>query len=337
MIVTIWPLLAAFILAWSVAGLVLRVGILDHPNQRSNHAQPTPRGGGLGIVVGFFGALVFIPVMAPTDGAALFGLALCTVMAAGLGFVDDLVTLNERPKFAVLSLISLALAGMTGPVTDLGFALPWMIGWLGSALFAFTLANAVNFMDGSDGLMAASLIPAALVLAILGEGPFMLAALALAASLAGFAVWNAPLLSARGRLFSGDVGSLGAAVILAGLALVWASRAPSGSVWLVPLLVLPLLGDVLLTMAARVKAGRSPFVAHRAHAYQLLIALGMSHGRVAMIWGGMSVGCGVLALVANAVSPMAGLPVFVLAVIAFSVLHQAWRRKARAAGLDTWQ
>lgn len=332
-----WPLVAAFILAWSVAGLIWRARILDHPNQRSNHVQPTPRGGGLGIVVGFVGALIFIPVMAPADGAALVALALCAAMAAVLGFVDDVVTLNERPKFALLSLISLALAGMTGPVTDLGFALPWMIGWLGSALFVFTLANTVNFMDGSDGLMAAGLIPPALVLAVLGEGPFMLAALALAAALAGFAVWNAPLLSARGRLFSGDVGSLGAAVILAGLALVWASRAPSGSVWLVPLLVLPLLGDVLLTMAARVKAGRSPFVAHRAHAYQLLIAMGMSHGRVAMIWGGMSIACGVLALIANALSPIAGLPVFLLAVTGFTVLHQMCRRKARAAGLDTWQ
>ncbi len=332
-----WPPVAAFILAWAVAGLVLRAGILDHPNQRSNHVQPTPRGGGLGVVVGFLGALFFIPVLAPSDAAALTGLALCTAMAAALGFVDDLITLSERPKFAVLGLVSLALAGMTGPVTDLGFALPWMIGWLGSALFVFTLANAVNFMDGSDGLMVVSLIPAALVLAILGEGPFTLAALSLAAALAGFAVWNAPLLSARGRLFSGDVGSLGAAVILAGLALAWAARAPSGSVWLVPLLVLPLLGDVLLTMAARVKAGRSPFVAHRAHAYQLLIAMGMSHARVAMIWGGLSVACGVLALLANAVSPLAGLPVFLLAVMAFSVLHQVWRRKARAAGLDTWQ
>lgn len=331
------PLLVAFILAAVTAGLVRRAGILDHPNARSNHAAPTPRGGGLGIVTGFLAALWLIPVAAPSEGAALAGVAICTVLAAALGFLDDLFTLGERLKFLVLTLISLALAGMAGPVTELGIPLPWMIGWLGSALFVFTLANAVNFMDGADGLMAAALIPAALALAWLAPGSIGVGALALALALAGFSIWNAPLVSARGTLFSGDAGSLGAAVIFAGLALAWASTAPSGSVWLVPLLVLPLLGDVLLTMAARVRAGRSPFVAHRAHSYQLLIAMGHSHRRVALIWGAMSLGCGALALLARALPPVAWPLSFGLAVIAFSLLHRRWRRQARSRGLDVYQ
>ncbi|OLF80827.1 hypothetical protein AWH62_13985 [Maricaulis sp. W15] len=331
------PLALAFLVSLATAGLVLRLGILDHPNARSNHVNPTPRGGGLGIVLGFLVALFFIPVAAPHDLAALTGLALCTVLAAGLGFLDDLVTLSERLKFVCLALISLALAGMAGPVTELGLALPWLVGWLGSALFVFTLANTVNFMDGSDGLMTAALIPAALTLAWLAPGATGLAALALAAALAGFAVWNAPLMAARGKLFSGDVGSLGAAVILAGLALMWASNGPATSVWLVPLLVLPLLGDVLLTMAARVKAGASPFVAHRSHAYQLLIAMGASHRKVAVIWGAMSLVCGALALLAAGLPPIAAPFVLLVAVLVFAVLHQRWRRLARAAGVETRQ
>ena len=234
-------------------------------------------------------------------------------------------------------MISLVLAGMAGPVTELSVALPWLVGWLGSALFVFTLANTVNFMDGSDGLMVATLIPAALALGWLAPGATGQAAQALAAALAGFAVWNAPLLAPRGSLFSGDVGSLGASVILAGLALIWSSRAGSGAVWLVPLLVLPLLGDVLLTMAARVRAGRSPFMAHRAHAYQLLIAMGASHRKVALIWGGMSVVCAVLALLAAALPPVAAPVMLLVAVVVFAGLHRRWRRRAKAAGIDTYQ
>ncbi len=329
--------LLAFVSGLVVAGLVMRAGILDHPNARSSHVRPTPRGGGLGLVVGFLLALAVTPVAAPADQAILGGLALCTVLTAILGFLDDLVSLNGRLKFAVLLIISLALAGMTGPVTDLGVALPWMLGWLGSALYVFTLANTVNFMDGSDGLLASTLIPAALAMGVMADGPLAIAAFSLAASTAGFAVWNAPLLSARGRLFSGDVGALGGAVIFAGLSLAWASTGPAGSVWLVPLLVLPLLGDVLLTMAARVRAGRSPFTAHRAHAYQLLISIGLSHRQVAMIWGGMSLGCGVLALVASALPLPAQLVSLVAAVVVFALGHRHCRKLARIKGLDIHQ
>ena len=348
MSVALVPLALAFGVSLVTAGLVLRLRILDHPNARSNHVNPTPRGGGLGIIVGVILALCLIPVHAPHDAAALAGLALCVLLAAGLGLLDDLYTLSERLKFVCLTVISLVLAGMAGPVTELGVALPWLVGWLGSALFVFTLANTVNFMDGSDGLMVATLIPAALALGWLAPGVTGLAAFALAAAtgqaaqalaaaLAGFAVWNAPLLAPRGSLFSGDVGSLGASVILAGLALIWSSRAGSGAVWLVPLLVLPLLGDVLLTMAARVRAGRSPFMAHRAHAYQLLIAMGANHRKVALIWGGMSVVCAVLALLAAALPPVAAPVMLLVAVVVFAGLHRRWRRRAKAAGIDTYQ
>ncbi|WP_300545692.1 hypothetical protein [Maricaulis sp.] len=329
--------LIAFPVAVLVAWSVLAAGILDHPNARSSHARPTPRGGGIGVLAGVFAALLVIPVTGPAEGAALAGTVLCGGMAAGLGLLDDLLTLSERLKFAVLTTLGLALSVMAGPVTGLGIALPWIVGLAGSALWVFTVANAVNFMDGSDGLLTATLIPAALALGLLADGGTADASLALAAGLAGFAVWNAPLLRPRGRLFCGDVGSLGIAVIFAGLALHWAATAPAGSVWLAPLLILPLLGDVLLTMAARVRAGRSPFVAHRAHAYQLLIRMGKSHARIAAIWGGLSLACGALALAGAAGGAWVKFAVFAIGVAAFAIIHRVVRKMAMAAGLDVYQ
>lgn len=327
----------AFAIAMLIAAMAMQAGILDHPNERSNHASPTPRGGGLGILAGFYAALAIVTFSAPGEAAAVAGIVLCGGLAAGMGLLDDLFTLSETVKFIALVVLSTALAAMAGPVTDLGFALPWSLGLAGSALWIFTLANAVNFMDGSDGLMAAALIPAALALAAMGEGDLMLASVSLAFALAGFAVFNAPVLAPRGQVFAGDVGSLGAAVMFAGLALYWAATGPDGSVFLAPLLVLPLLGDVLLTMAARARAGRRLFSAHRAHAYQLLIRMEWSHRRVALVWAALSLACGALALIGAAGPAWLKFAVLVVGVAGFTVFHRIVRKRAAAAGLDITQ
>ena len=332
------PVLTGFAIALLMCAAVRHAGILDHPNARSSHRTPTPRGGGLGAMAGLFAGLCLLPVAAPADSAALAGIAAGGAAAAALGLGDDLFVLGERLKFVLLSVIALAVAAMAGPVTDLGLPLPWLVGLAGSALWVFTLANAVNFMDGSDGLLVACLVPAALVLAVLDgmTGPTAAASLVLAAAVAGFGVFNLPLLAPRGRLFCGDVGSLGLAVIWAGLALHWAAAAPSGSVFLVPLPVLPLLGDVLLTLAARARAGQSLFTAHRAHAYQLLIRMGHSHARIAALWCALSLAGGTLALTAAATtSPWPKLTLLAAGAAGFAVFHSAVRRSAKAKGLDT--
>jgi UDP-N-acetylmuramyl pentapeptide phosphotransferase/UDP-N-acetylglucosamine-1-phosphate transferase len=330
-------ILVAFALSAITAFMVKRIGIVDHPNDRSSHDVPTPRGGGLGIIVGFVAGIGFAAEWPPAQTAALLGIALSGVLAALLGLLDDVYTLKERPKFAILAAISVLLAAMIGPVTDLGFELPWIIGLFCTALWVFTAANTVNFMDGSDGMMVSSLIPASLALAWMGEGVIASAGFALAAGLAGFAIWNAPLTGARGQLFAGDVGSLGAAVIFAGIALYWAVIGPSGTAWLAALLILPLLGDVLLTMASRLLARQRLFSAHRSHAYQLLLRMGHSHGRVAAIWAGLSLAAGGLALIGDAGPLWLKPALFWLGVAITIILHRRVRHSARAAGLDVTQ
>jgi UDP-N-acetylmuramyl pentapeptide phosphotransferase/UDP-N-acetylglucosamine-1-phosphate transferase len=327
----------AFITSVLVAGLVRHARILDHPNERSSHSTPTPRAGGLGILAGFAFGLAGVAI--PTGESALALLVILGAASIGglIGLLDDLFTLSEKPRFLAMVILSFALSALVGPVTDLGYMVPWGVGLAGSALWVFTTANAVNFMDGSDGLMVACLGPASLALALMGEGGVETGSYLLAAALAGFAVWNAPLVRDRGRLFAGDVGSLAAAILFAGLALWWASSAPSGSVWLVPLLVMPLLADVLLTMAARARAGRRLFTAHRAHAYQLLLRMGHSHRRVAFYWGVLSLGFGAIALVGNVGPLWVKSSAFLLGVAIAMILHRIIRDKARAAGLDVTQ
>ena len=333
----------AFLIAAALAGAVRRAGLIDRPNSRSSHAKPTPRGAGLAVLGGFAAALIFLGADAPSLGAAFVAILLAGTLAGGLGLADDLVTPGERLKFILLATISLYLAAGAGPVSDLSLSaawrleLPWLLALLGSALWVFTLANAVNFMDGSDGLIAAALIPASLALSVLADGQLAVAALILAGALTGFAVWNAPFGNSRARVFAGDAGSLGGSVLFAGLALHWAATGRPGAVWLAPLLVMPVLADVLLTMASRARAGRPLFTPHRAHAYQLLLRMGLTHGRVALIWGLGSLLCGTLAIAASH-GPVWAQPVaFLAGVILIAFPHQLIRRRARTRGLDVTQ
>ncbi|MGJ3232557.1 MAG: hypothetical protein ACFE0P_12225 [Oceanicaulis sp.] len=285
--------LTGLALSLLVTFLAWKAGVIDQPNDRSSHKRPTPRAGGLGIAAGLGAGLAAASAF-PVGSAALAPMAATIALFCALGLADDLVTLDERAKFAVFVTLSVALAWFAGPVTrlaltaELALALPVWLGLAGSALFVFVVVNAVNFMDGSDGMLAAVMIPASLALTMAGlvAGALNAALIgaALAAGLAGFAVFNTP----PARVFAGDSGSLAAGAAYAGGALAMAGLGFSGSLWLAPLFVLVFLADVLLTLLRRARHGRFSLSAHREHAYQRLIAAGWSHGRTALAYGGLT-------------------------------------------------
>ncbi|MEQ8406127.1 MAG: hypothetical protein RKE49_13600 [Oceanicaulis sp.] len=273
-----------------VTALAWKAGVIDQPNARSAHKRPTPRAGGLGVAAGL-GAGLAAASLFPVGSAGLAPIAGIAALFCALGLADDLVTLNEKVKFAAFISLSLAMAAVAGPVTwlaitpEISLTLPVAAGLLGSALFVFVTANAVNFMDGSDGMMAAVMLPASLALSLAGlvAGALDAALIgaALAAGLAGFSLFNLP----PARVFAGDCGSLVTGAAYAGGALAMAGMGFSGSLWLAPLFVLVFLADVLLTLLRRARHGRFSLSAHREHAYQRLIAAGWSHRRVALAYG----------------------------------------------------
>ncbi|MBR9826429.1 MAG: hypothetical protein GYB36_11605 [Alphaproteobacteria bacterium] len=330
-------LLTAFAAAALISLFVRQAGLIDKPNHRSSHTAPTPRGGGLGVLAGLFAGLICLAPMADTHQTPLLAIMLAGAGAGTLGLLDDIFILSEKLKFVVLVALSFAVAMLAGPVTHIGLELPWWLGLIGSALFLFTTINAVNFMDGSDGIMAGGMAVAAIGLGLMAMDGLSAASFLLAAAWLGFALLNAPVLGSRGSLFAGDVGALGGAMVFAGLALYWAALEGDGAAWLAALLLLPYLGDVLLTMASRARARRCLFTPHRAHAYQLLIRLGWSHRDVALFWSGLCALCAALAIWGQMFSSPGRIGVFWLGVAGFTVFHQIVRRSARKAGLDTTQ
>lgn len=260
-----------------------RHGWLDTPGARSSHARPTPTGGGVGIAAGLAVGLAALSLLGLTYASAETWAALLGALAMSvIGALDDRAALGARFKLALGAGVALAVGLAMPPVAGLalapgvGLPLPWEMALLGEVLWLVTATNAVNFMDGADGLVPGGLLiaSAALALAAARAGaPDVAVAAALAcAAYAGFLPWNL-----AGRLFQGDAGSLSGGFLLSALALVTAER---GVLPLLfgPTLLLPWLTDVLLTLLRRARGGRRLLDAHREHLYQRwLQATGRPH------------------------------------------------------------
>lgn len=310
-----------FAVSLIVCGLMIRYGPKDAPDgARKMQAAPVPSSGGIGVLAGMVAGLCALgllgePVADALRTAPLAGIAAFTLFAALLGWADDVYGLPAASKLVAL-LAGAVFAAVTGPRPEMlwmagaGTALPWALGVAAAAAFIFLMANAVNFMDGANGIaMGTALIvllslgavllpgavfsvqadPAAIVISLL---------LAAAASLAAFLVWNL-----QGKLFAGDAGSLSVGGLIGGACVMFAVDGPV----LIPLtLCLPILIDVFLTLAWRARHGRPLMQAHRDHAYQLLLRAGWPHASVARLWWGMTAICAA-AVIAGPFAAAAGL------------------------------
>jgi Fuc2NAc and GlcNAc transferase len=296
---------------------------MDRPRPRGSHIAPTATSGGLAVIAaaGLGLWLVLGQLYGPKDETLRTVLAVG--FAGGLGFmgaVDDLYDFGAKAKLGLQLMLSIAFAAVVAraEILPTGFGdivLGPVGGVLGSALWLVTVANAVNFMDGSDGLAAGSIAIALLALGLTAFGGHAEilggAAIAGAAAFVGFLPWNLPM----GRLFQGDAGSLFGGFLLGALALVGAGPTGLGAVqlWMLPTALTPFLTDVLLTLLVRARAKKPLHEAHREHLYQLwLTHTGKPHAALAVrVWALTA-----LYALAGALAPRdSGMLVFVFGVL----------------------
>jgi glycosyltransferase WbpL len=309
----------AALLTGRVRRFALAHGVLDVPNQRSAHTRPTPRGGGL--------ALVVATLVAWIGGAALGWLDLRLLMAAGVGgalvaavgWVDDRTNLRPLVRFAAqLAAAGWAIGWLTWPeLTGPGLGWLGLVRMIGQMLGVVWLTNLYNFMDGIDGLAAAEGLlvggfGAGLGL-MLGAPAIGFASAVLAAAAAGFLGWNWP----PAKIFMGDVGSgflgFGFGVITVASA---AGPGPSALVWAI--LLMAFLFDATVTLLRRIGRREVWYEAHRSHAYQRAALGGVGHREVTRLVVGLDLGFGAVALAVTAgpIPPWAGLAVAGLAAAA---------------------
>jgi len=341
------PLIPALILAAVAAVLsagAVRIverwlharALLDHPNDRSSHSVPTPRGGGLGLLAAALPLLAWDAIApAASGGSDDGGGGLPWVVLAGglalavLSWRDDLRPLPAAPRLAghlAACFGALWLMPLPGPVFQ--GLLPDWLDIVAAALLWGWFVNLFNFMDGIDGISGVETIALGLALALVagvtGAALPLAAPLILAGAAAGFLVWNWH----PARIFLGDVGSVPLGYMLGGLLLMLAAQGQ----W-APALIAPLyyLADASLTLLGRLVRGRRVFQAHREHAYQVAVQAGLSHGRVSGVIALVNAALMSLALLAAVWMPWPPLIVAVLLVTA-TVAALRWRARWLMAG-----
>lgn len=268
---------ATVVVSFLVTGVVrrfaLRADRLDQPNERSSHVVPTPRGGGLGIVVATLGALTIL--VATNELPCRIYLAL----AGGGAFVAIVGAWDDRRGLpaSIRALVHFIAAG-------------WVLFWLrGADALAASIAltalewfglvwmiNLYNFMDGIDGIAGGQAMFLGIGAWVLSPGSAPgIAGLIVCAAAAGFLPWNFP----RARIFMGDVASGFLGLMFGAVAVLGVSLGTT-TYWTWFVLIGAFGVDATVTLIRRVARGQRATQAHRSHAYQHVARRWGSHVRV---------------------------------------------------------
>jgi len=332
---------ASAISARALAGLALKIGLVDRPGGRKQHEGIIPITGGVAMFVGFAIAVLGVGLGAGTTVALVTALGLLVFC----GVADDLHDLTPRSKllmqvFAALLMTSWAgvqvsqLGNLTGlgPVSLYHWTIPFTV------VCALGTVNAMNMLDGLDGSAGGTALVAALWLAyaamVQGLGAQAVQLLLLAGTIAGFLLWNLRMPWRRHALvFMGDAGSM-----MLGFALCWftidvsqgahRSLPPIACVWI---LAVPLT-DMARVMFVRLLRRSDLFEADREHLHYFLLARGLSVQKAVLAMIGASALAGLVGVGAW----RAGVPDSVLfygyLALLGAVLGSAYARELRLRG-----
>lgn len=261
----------SFFLTFYLRRYALAKNIIDIPNFRSSHVSPTPRGGGVAIVVTF---LVSLPILLFFDAlteAYFFPLFFSSALVALIGFIDDHGHIAARWRllghllaagFAVYWLGGLPSIYIAGFNLNGGFITSCL-----AVLYLVWMLNLYNFMDGIDGLASLEAVTVCIggsvIYWCLGEFSYAFLPLALAAAVVGFLFWNFP----PAKIFMGDAGS-GFLGITLGILSIQAAWVAPQLLWSWLILLGVFIVDATFTLLRRLLRGDKVYEAHRSHGYQ---------------------------------------------------------------------
>ena len=279
--------LFAFILALAISFactpavrmLAIKIKAVDVPkDNRRMHKVPIPRMGGLAIFAGFLVSVLFFVPLGTEFRSILIGALILVV----LGIIDDIVALKPKTKFAgqIIAALIPALSGVSihgivnpfvpGQYSTLGiFSIPLTVIWI------VGITNAVNFIDGLDGLAcgvsAIATVTMFIIAVLFGETYIALMMAALAGACLGFLPYNMN----PAKIFMGDTGSMFLGYILATVSIQGLFKFYAVISFAVPFILLGLpIFDTGFAIVRRLLKGQSPLQADRGHVHHRLIDLG---------------------------------------------------------------
>ncbi|PIP02711.1 MAG: hypothetical protein COW18_11505 [Zetaproteobacteria bacterium CG12_big_fil_rev_8_21_14_0_65_54_13] len=276
----------------AVVRLALRLGAVDHPDERKVHLQAVPRMGGLA----FLATMLLIPLTMLDITQTTQGFLLGLLIVGFTGMADDIFQISPKLKFIGIIAGSAVFLIMSGTaITDLGdlFARGNIeTGWFAIPLTLIAMVgfiNALNLSDGLDGLAAGITLIASFFLGsfaiTIGDHESLMIVVVLLGSMVGFLYYN----SHPARIFMGDTGSLILGYVLACLSLMLLQS--GGGEVISPISMGILLGlplaDTIYVMLRRIVQGKSPFLPDKTHFHHRLIDLGLSHNGVVGVFYGL--------------------------------------------------
>ena len=292
--------------------LALQKGFVDCPQRaRKVHQQATPRLGGAAILVSFLTVICMAGVSVPQVREMLWGnnpilgsILLGSLGIFAIGFLDDLARLAPRTKllgeFVVAGLVVWGANLSFTEIQFLGIGSVSIPAWLGIGLATFWIvgmANAVNLIDGLDGLASgitlAGLVAVSVVGYLGGITSVTWMSTLLIGCLLGFLVYN----SRPASIFLGDCGSLTLGYLAGCLTLLASFREGGVLDGIFPVLAfaLPIL-DCIFAIFRRMMRGRSPFSPDMEHFHHRLMAKGLSHGKAVLAMWTMAGSCSLVAI-----------------------------------------
>ena len=308
--------LCAFLLSWGLTAVLLRFAsrhhLVDSPNQRSLHTQPTPIIGGLAMLISLVTTTLIASIWMPSLLLVLpnqFWMPL--LLIASISYVDDCRPISAGWRLLVHFIAALWLLTLVEQwpiwiqcisLPMVAITLPTFLKFLFSMLFIMWMVNLYNFMDGMDGFAGGMAVVGFGTLAVIGhiagaqEFAF-LNGLIVAVSM-GFLMLNFP----PAKVFMGDTGSSSLGY-LAALMSLWGASLGLYALWIAVLIFSPFIVDATVTLIRRFLEGEKVWQAHRTHYYQRLVRLGWGHKKTVLWQYVLMVACSFSALIATAVTP----------------------------------
>lgn len=299
---TLAALLVAFLLAYFITPVIQkvapRIGAMDAPNERKIHDRVMPRLGGLAIYLSFTLAVLLTQPLSKQ----VIGLVVGGSIIMALGILDDIKGLSPKVKLAgqigaalVLVLFGIRVEFITNPFDDMinlgKLAIPVTVFWL------IGVTNALNLVDGLDGLAAGTSAIAAVTMSVVAmmeqQTVYAVLALILAASTFGFLKYNFN----PARIFMGDSGSMFLGFNLGTLAILGLTKGTTIISLFIPVVILgiPIL-DTLFAIVRRYTNGKPIFQADRQHLHHRLLDMGLSHRQTVLVIYGIDICLGISAV-----------------------------------------
>ncbi|MGV2831265.1 glycosyltransferase family 4 protein [Myxosarcina sp. GI1(2024)] len=332
-------LISVTVVLWTIPDvkmLGLKLGMVDRPNARKIHKAPVVRVGGVSIFVGTITALLIVwrlggfSTVSVRGEGEIWAVIIGSICYFAIGFADDLFNLTPISRLLMQVFVA-AICWFMGVRIDF-LSVPFdsliQVGWLSlpiTIIWLVGMANAINWIDGVDGLAAGVSGIAAVVMLVVTLFMHQSAAALIAAALAGGALGFLRYNFNPAQIFMGDGGAYFMGFTLAAVGVIGLVKTTAITAVLLPYLILavPIL-DMSAVILSRLSKGKSPFVADKSHLHHWLLKAGISQRQTVLFIYALTLWVGSLAMGFSNIPSGWGYAIGATMLLAY-ISWQVWR------------